>query len=116
MFKIIQPGRFLGELLGRFVGPLMKVDVFFVKTFLGPLATVASASAIDGLIEEKSVEKKSRERKKGITWAISKKRLVDIIRTKKLLESSGAMIDEVSESVKPKIKRQESEKVEFLCC
>ena len=45
----------------------MKVDVFFVKTFLGPLVTVASASAIDGLIEEKSVEKKSRERKKGIT-------------------------------------------------
>ena len=69
MFKIIQLGRFLGEVLGRFAGPLMKVDVFCVKSLLGLLPSVAPASTIDGAIQEKSVEKKSCKRKKRNHWS-----------------------------------------------
>ena len=50
MSKIIQSGKFLGVLLGKFAGPLMKVGVLLAKNVLAPLATMASASVIDGAI------------------------------------------------------------------
>ena len=65
------------------------------------------------LLKKKALRKSLVSARKGITGAISKKWLVDIIRTKKLLESPGALFDRVSEPVKPKIKRQEIEKVDF---
>ena len=53
MLKIIQPGGFLGDLLGKLAGPLMKVAVPLAKNVLTPLATMASVSAIDGAIQRK---------------------------------------------------------------
>ena len=46
--KIIQSGGFLGSLLSKIAGPLMKVAVPLTKNVLAPLGITAAASAIDG--------------------------------------------------------------------
>ena len=55
--KIIQWGRFLFDLLGKLTGPMMKVYVPLGIFFLVPLTTMASASAIDGVIQKKCLKK-----------------------------------------------------------
>ena len=50
--KIIQCGRFLGSLLSKVVGPLMKVAVPLAKYVLAPLGITAAASALDGGIQK----------------------------------------------------------------
>ena len=45
--KIIQSGGFLGYLLSKLAGPLMKVVVPLAKNILAPLEITAAASAID---------------------------------------------------------------------
>ena len=47
--KMIQSGGFLGSLLSKLVGPLMKV----AKNILAPLGITAAASAIDAGIQKK---------------------------------------------------------------
>ena len=51
MSKIIQLGRFLGTLLSKFAGPLMKAILSLAKNVLTLLATMASASTIDAAIQ-----------------------------------------------------------------
>ena len=41
--KIIQPGRFLGSLLSKVAGPLMKVAIPLAKDVLAPLGLTAAA-------------------------------------------------------------------------
>ena len=45
--KIIQSGGFLGSLLSKLAGPLMKVAIPLPKIVLTPLGITAAASAID---------------------------------------------------------------------
>ena len=45
--KIIQSGLFLGSLLSKLAGPMMKVAVPLVKNILAPLGMTTAASAID---------------------------------------------------------------------
>ena len=45
--KIIQSGGFLGSLLSKLAGPLMKVAVSLTKNKLAPLGITADASAAD---------------------------------------------------------------------
>ena len=51
--KIIQSGGFLGSLLSKLAGPLMKVAVPLAKNILAPLGITAAASAIDAGIKKK---------------------------------------------------------------
>ena len=53
--KMIQSGGFLGNLLGKSAGPLMKVTVPLTKNVLAPLGIGISAAmpAIDGSIKKK---------------------------------------------------------------
>ena len=51
--KIIQSGGFLGSLLSKLAGRLMKVAVNLVKNILAPLGITAAASAIDAGIQKK---------------------------------------------------------------
>ena len=51
--KIIQSGGFLGSLLSKLVGPLMKVAFLLAKNILEPLGITAAASAIDAGIQKK---------------------------------------------------------------
>ena len=49
----IQYGRFLGLLLSKIAGPLMKIAVPLAKNVLSPLGITAAASAIDAGIKKK---------------------------------------------------------------
>ena len=53
MSKIIQSGGFLGSLLSKLAGPLMKVAILLAKNVLAPLGITAAASAIDPGIKKK---------------------------------------------------------------
>ena len=52
--KIIQSGGFLGSLLSKLAGPLMKVVIPLAKNVLSPLGISAAASAIDAGIQKKN--------------------------------------------------------------
>ena len=51
--KIIQSGGFLGALLSKLAGPLMRVAVPLAKNILAALGITAAASAIDAGIRKK---------------------------------------------------------------
>ena len=51
--KIIQAGCFLGSLLSKIAGPLMKVAVPLAKNILVPLGITTAASTIDAEIQNK---------------------------------------------------------------
>ena len=51
--KIIQSEGFLGSLLSKLAGPLIKVAVPLAKEFLAPLGIAAAASVIDAGIRKK---------------------------------------------------------------
>ena len=51
--KLIQSGGFLGKLLSKLAGPLMKVAMLLAKNVLAPLGLTAAMSAIDGSIQRK---------------------------------------------------------------
>ena len=51
--KIIQSGGFLGSLLSRLAGPLMKVAIPLAKNVLALLGITAADSAIDAGIQKK---------------------------------------------------------------
>ena len=52
--KIIQSGGFLGSLLSKLAGPLMKIAVTLGKNVLASLGITAAASAIDAGIQKKN--------------------------------------------------------------
>ena len=52
--KIIQSGGFLGSLLSKLAGPLMKVALPFAKNILALLGITATASALDTRIKKKT--------------------------------------------------------------
>ena len=51
--KWIQSGGFLGSLLSKLAGPLMKVAISLAKNVLASLGITAAASAIDARIKKK---------------------------------------------------------------
>ena len=51
--KIIQSGGFLGSLLSKLAGPLMKVAIHLAKNALAPLGITTATSAIDAEIQKK---------------------------------------------------------------
>ena len=52
--KIIQSGGFLGSLLSKLPGQLMKVAAPLAKNILAPLGNMAAPSAIDAGIKKKT--------------------------------------------------------------
>ena len=51
--KLIQSGGFLGKLLSKLAGPLMKVALPLAKNVLAPSGLTAAKSAIDGSIQKR---------------------------------------------------------------
>ena len=51
--KSVKSGGFLGKLLSKIAGPLMKVAMPLAKNVLEPLGLTAAMSAIDGGIQKK---------------------------------------------------------------
>ena len=54
--KIIQSGGFLGSLLSKLAGPLMKIAVPLAKNVLAPLGITAAASALAAGIQKKCMD------------------------------------------------------------
>ena len=81
--KITQSGRFLGSLLSKLVGPLMKVAVPLAKNVLAPLGITAAASALDAGIQKKIHGSGTT------TLIISNEEMNDIMKIVQALEDSA---------------------------
>ena len=97
--KLIQSGGFLGKLLSKLAGLLMKVAMPLVKNVLAPLGLTAAMSAIDG-----GIQKKMRE--EGIQLIIEQEDMNDIIKIIEALENSGILLKGVSKTIENETKEQ----------
>ena len=97
--KLIQSGGFLGKLLSKLAGPLMKVAMPLAKNVLAPLGLTAAMSAIDG-----SMQKKIHG--SGIKLIIEKEDMQDIITIIKELENFDILLKGVSKTIENEIKEQ----------
>ena len=98
--KIIQSGGFLGSLLSKFAGPLMKVAIPLAKNVLPPLGTTAAASPIDTGIQ------KNIYGSGNPTLIISNEEINDIIKHIQTLEDSNFLIKGVTKTIKHETKEQ----------
>ena len=87
--KLIQSGGFLGKLLSKLAGPLMKVAWPLAKNVLAPLGLTAAMPAIDGSIQKKIHES-------GIKLIIEEEDMKDILKIIEALENSGILLKGVS--------------------
>ena len=97
--KLIQSGGFLGKLLSKLTGPLMKVAMPLDKNVLAPLGLTAAMSAIDGSIQKKI-------HGSGIKLIIEEEDMQDIIKIIKELENSNILLKGVSKTIENEIKEQ----------
>ena len=98
--KMIQSGGFLGNLLGKLAGPLMKVAMPLAKNVLAPLGISAAISAIDGSIKKKMLGSGTT------TLIISNDEMDDILKIVKSLENSCLLLKGVSETIQHEAKEQ----------
>ena len=97
--KLIQSGGFLGKLLSKLAGPLMKVAMPLAKNVLAPLGLTAAMPAIDGSIQKKI-------HGSGIKLIIEEEDMQDIIKIIKELENSDILLKGVSKTIENEIKKQ----------
>ena len=98
--KIIQSGGFLGALVSKITGPLMKVAVPLAKNILAPLGTIAAASAIDVGIQKKI-------HGSGATnLIISNEEMNDITKIVQVLDDSNILLKGVTKTIKNETKEQ----------
>ena len=97
--KLIQSGGFLGKLLSKLAGPLMKVAMPLAKNLLAPLGLTAAMSAIDGGIQKKI-------HGFGVKLIIEQEDMKDIMKIIKALENSGILLKGVSKTIKNETKEQ----------
>ena len=97
--KLIQSRGFLGKLLSKLAGPLMKVAMPLAKNVLAQLGLTAAISAIDGSIQKKI-------HGSGVKLIIEEKDMQDIIKIIKELENSDILLKGVSKTVENEIKEQ----------
>ena len=93
--KLIQSGGFLGKLLSKLAGPLMKVAMPLAKNVLAPLGLTAAMSAIDGSIQKKI-------HGLGIKLIIEQEDMKDIMKIIETLENSGILLKQLKMKLKNK--------------
>ena len=98
--KIIQSGGFLGSLLSKLAGPLMKVAVPLTKNILAPLGITAAASAIDAGIQKKTHGSRTT------SSIISNKEMNDIMKIVQALEDYNILLKGVTKTIKYETKEQ----------
>ena len=98
--KIIQSGGFLGSLLSKLAGPLMKVRISLAKNVLAALGITAAASAIDAGIQKKTHGSGTT------TLMISSNEMNDIMKIVQALEDPNIMLEEVTKTIKNETKEQ----------
>ena len=97
--KLIQSGGFLGKLLSKLAGPLMKVAMPLAKNVLAPLGLTAAMSAIDGSIQKKI-------HGSGVKLIMEQEVMNDIIKIIEALENSCILLKEVSKTIENETKEQ----------
>ena len=97
--KLIQSEGFLGKLLSKLVGPLMKVALSLAKNVLAPLGLTAAMSAIDGSIRKKI-------HGLGIKLIIEQEDMNGIMKIIEALENSGILLKGVSKTIENETKEQ----------
>ena len=97
--KLIQSGGFLGKLLSKLAGPLMKVAIPLAKNVLTPLGLTAAMSAIDGSIQKKI-------HGSGVKLIIEQEDMNDIMKIIEALENSGILLKRVSKTIENETKEQ----------
>ena len=98
--KTIQSGGFLGSLLSKLAGPLMKVAAPLAKTVLAPLGITAAALTIDAGIQKKIHGSGTT------TLIISNKEMNDIMKIVQALEDSNILLKGVIKTIKNETKEQ----------
>ena len=97
--KLIQSGGFLGKLLSKLAGPLMKVALPLAKNVLAPLGLTAAMSVIDGSIQKMI-------HSSGIKLIIEEEDMKDIMKIIEALENSGILLKGVSKTIENETKEQ----------
>ena len=97
--KLIKSGGFLGKLLSKLAGPLMKVAMSLAKNVLASLRLTAAISAIDGSIQKKI-------HGSGVKLTIEEEDMQDITKIIKELENSDTLLKGVSKTIENEIKEQ----------
>ena len=105
--KIIQSGGFLGKLLSKLAGPLMKVARPLAKNVLAPLGLTAAMSAIDG-----SMQKEIHG--SGVKLIIEQEDMNYIMKIIDALENSGILLKGVSKTIENETKEQRGEFLSML--
>ena len=100
---MIQSGGFLGSLLNKLAGPLMKVTIPLAKNVLAPLGITAAASAIDAGIQKKIHGSGTT------TLIISNEEMNDIMKIIQALEDSNILLKGVTKTIKNETKEQKWE-------
>ena len=103
--RLIQSGGFLGKLLSKLAGPLMKVAMPLAKNVLAPLGLTAAMSAIDGSIQKK-IHGSGATKGAGVKLIIEQEDMKDIMKIIKALENSGILLKGVSKTIKNEAKEQ----------
>ena len=97
--KKIQSGGFLGKLLSKLAGPLMKVAMPLTKNVLAPLGLTAAMSAIDGSIQKKIHGSR-------VKLIIEQEDMKDIMKIIEALENSGILLKRVTKTIENETKEQ----------
>ena len=97
--KLIQSGGFLGKLLSKLAGPLIKVAMPLAKNVLAPLGFTAAMSAIDGSIQKKI-------HGSGVKFIIEQEDMNHIIKIIEALENSGILLKGVTKTIENETKEQ----------
>ena len=95
--KIVQSGGFLGTLLSKLAGPLMKLALPLAKNVLAPLGLTAAMFAIDGSIQKKI-------HGSGVKLIIEQEDMNDIMKIIEALENSGILLKGVSKTIENETK------------
>ena len=90
---------FLGKLLSKLAGPLMKVAMPLAKNVLAPLGLTAAMSATDGSIQKKT-------HGSGVKLIIEEEDMQEFIKIIKELENSDILLKGVSKTIENEIKEQ----------
>ena len=97
--RLTQSGRFLGKLLSKLAGPLMKVSMPLAKNVLAPLGLTAAMSAVDGSIQKKIGGD-------GVKLIIEQEDMNDIIKIIEALGNSGILLKGVTKTIENETKEQ----------
>ena len=103
--KLIQSGGFLGKLLSKLAGPLMKVAMTLAKNVLVPLGLTAAMSTIDGSIQKK-IYGSGATKGVGVKLIIEQEDMNDITKIIEALENSGILLKGITKTIENETKEQ----------